>query len=100
MVWRTLSYDESLSNFAFNFNLRRYTKASMTPIDATVIYACSARVLSEWVVQRPMKRFFLAVSAAADCSDAYAAEVLWSPEVRRCKLKPVELVLNAPGLSA
>ena len=24
-----LSYDESLSNFAFNFNLRRYTKVQL-----------------------------------------------------------------------
>ena len=78
-----LQYDEPLSNFAFTFNLRRYTE--VMAVNAFELISVSAgRVLTmhEFVSRGAVK---FVVSAV---------------EARRCRLTVSKPVLNAPMASA
>mmetsp|Transcript_14948 Transcript_14948/g.36169 ORF Transcript_14948/g.36169 Transcript_14948/m.36169 type:complete len:296 (+) Transcript_14948:83-970(+) len=58
---------------------------------ATVLYVCSARVTSLTLLKKPFLRYYLAVATKADCSDAVAADVLYSPEDQFKVNKPLIL---------
>jgi hypothetical protein len=54
-------------------------KAHYFPAE-TVVYSCSARVMSESMVDRNFLRYFVNLASTANCTDAVAAEILYSPE--------------------